>query len=117
MRYRFLDCTLDTERRELGRAGELVPLRRRVFQLLLHLLEQRERAVSKTELFERLWPRRVVSDATLNSCIKELRRAVGDTGDTQRVIQTLHGHGFRFVARLEEEPSEAAALKAAPDER
>jgi DNA-binding winged helix-turn-helix (wHTH) protein/predicted ATPase len=117
MRYRFLDCTLDVERRELRRAGELAPLRRRVFQLLLHLLEQRERAVSKTELFERLWPRRVVSDATLNSCIKELRRAVGDTGDTQRVIQTLHGHGFRFVARLEEEPSDAAALKAAPDER
>jgi DNA-binding winged helix-turn-helix (wHTH) protein len=95
MRYRFLDCTLDVERRELRRAGELVPLRARVFQLLLHLLEQRGRAVSKTELFERLWPRRIVTDATLNSCIKELRRAV-DTGDTQRVIHTLHGHGFSF---------------------
>jgi DNA-binding winged helix-turn-helix (wHTH) protein len=95
MRYRFLDCALDVERRELRRAGELVPLRARVFQLLLHLLEQRGRAVSKTELFERLWPRRIVTDATLNSCIKELRRAV-DTGDTQRVIHTLHGHGFSF---------------------
>jgi DNA-binding winged helix-turn-helix (wHTH) protein/predicted ATPase len=109
MRYRFLDCTLDSERRELRRAGEFVPLRPRVFQLLLHLLEQRDRAVSKTELFERLWPRRIVSDATLNSCIKELRKAVGDTGDTQRVIQTLHGHGFRFVARLVPEHPSAEA--------
>ena len=109
MRYRFLDCTLDSERRELRRAGEFVPLRPRVFQLLLHLLEQRDRAVSKTELFERLWPRRIVSDATLNSCIKELRKAVGDTGDTQRVIQTLHGHGFRFVAGLVPEHPAAEA--------
>jgi len=117
MRYQFLDCTLDVQRRELRRAGELVPLRRRVFQLLLHLLEQRERAVPKTELFERLWPRRIVSDATLNSCIKELRRAVGDTGDAQRVIQTLHGHGFRFVARLEAEQADAEAPTPASDDR
>ena len=109
MRYRFLDCTLDAQQRELRRAGELVALRPRVFQLLLHLLEQRDRVVSKTELFERLWPRRIVSDATLNSCIKELRKAVGDTGGAQRVIQTLHGHGFRFVARLEPEHPAAEA--------
>ena len=117
MRYRFLDCTVDSQRRELRRAGELVPVRRRVFQLLLHLLEQRERAVSKAELFERLWPRRIVSDATLNSCIKELRRAVGDTGDTQRVIQTLHGHGFRFVARFEAEHTDTEARTPASHDR
>jgi DNA-binding winged helix-turn-helix (wHTH) protein/predicted ATPase len=117
MRYRFLDCTLDAQRHELRRAGEFVPLRPRVFQLLLHLLEQRERAVSKTELFDRLWPRRIVSDATLNSCIKELRRAVGDTGDTQGVIQTLHGHGFRFVASLEAEHPDAGTPTATLHDR
>ena len=63
MRYRFLDCTLDAQRRELRRAGELVALRPRVFQLLLHLLEQCDRVVSKTELFERLWPRRICTGA------------------------------------------------------
>ena len=106
MRYRFLDCTLDAKRRELRRAGELVPLRPRVFELLLHLVEHRSRAVSKPELFERIWPQRVVSDATLNSCIKELRKAVGDTGELQQVVQTLHGHGFRFVAELQRAPGE-----------
>jgi predicted ATPase/DNA-binding winged helix-turn-helix (wHTH) protein len=101
MHLRFFDCTLDMDGRELRRAGDVVPLRPRVFGLLLLLTEQRHRAVSKGEIFERLWPKRVVSDATLLSCVKELRRAVGDTGDAQRVIQTLHGHGFRFVAPIE----------------
>lgn len=101
MRHRFSDCMLDTERRELRRAGELIPLRAKVYQLLVFLLENRARAVAKGEILERLWPKRVVSDATLNSCIKELRRAVGDSGESQRIVQTLHGHGFRFVAPLE----------------
>lgn len=109
MRYRFADCTFDTDRRQLRRAGELLALRPKVFELLFYLLAQRERAVSKQELFEKLWPRRVVSDTTLNSCIKELRLAVGDSGDAQRLIQTVHGFGYRFVARVE---SGAAPLPA-----
>jgi DNA-binding winged helix-turn-helix (wHTH) protein/predicted ATPase len=109
MRLRFLDCTLDMSRREFRRAGEPVRLRPRVFELLALLVDQRQRAVPKAEIFERIWPKRVVTDATLLSCIKELRKAVGDQGDTQRVIQTLHGHGFRFVASVEpdEIPPEA----------
>jgi class 3 adenylate cyclase/predicted ATPase len=117
MRYRFLDCILDVERRELRRAGALVPTRRRVFQLLLLLIEQRERAVSKAQLFERLWPKRVVSDTTLNSCVKEARKAVGDTGDAQRVIQTLHRHGFRFVPAVELEDDHASAQPLTPPGR
>jgi DNA-binding winged helix-turn-helix (wHTH) protein/predicted ATPase len=115
MRLRFLDCTLDTARREFRRAGKQLPLRPRVFDLLALLVDQRERALSKAEIFERIWPKRVVTDATLLSCIKELRKAVGDRGDEQRVIQTLHGHGFRFVAAIQpdENPPEAPATRPA----
>jgi DNA-binding winged helix-turn-helix (wHTH) protein/predicted ATPase len=101
MRFRFLDCTLDTDRRQLTRAGKAVPLRPRVFELLALLIAERHRAVAKTEIFDRIWPKRVVSDATLVSCVKELRKAVGDRGDAQQVIETLHGHGFRFVAAVD----------------
>jgi len=111
MRYRFRECALDTERHELRRAGELVPVRPRVFGLLVHLIENRDRAISKSELFHRLWPKRVVSDATLNSCVKELRSAVGDSGEAQRIVQTIHGHGFRFVAGVE---ADAVAPPAPP---
>lgn len=114
MRYHFRECALDTERHELRRAGELVPVRPRVFGLLVHLIENRDRAIPKSELFHRLWPKRVVSDATLNSCVKELRSAVGDSGEAQRVVQTIHGHGFRFVAGVE---ADALALPAAPISR
>jgi len=105
MRYRFLDCTIDTRRREFRRAGQVVPLRPRVYELLLYLLEQRERAVSKNEIFTRIWGKRIVTDATLSSCIKELRRAVGDGGKSPRVIQTLHAHGFRFIAPVANDDS------------
>ncbi|MGH8242068.1 MAG: AAA family ATPase [Steroidobacteraceae bacterium] len=109
MQYRFLDCTIDTERREFRRSGEVVPLRRRVYAVLLHLVEQRDRAVSRSELFAHVWGKRIVTDATLSSCIKELRRALGDGGKSPQVIQTLHGHGFRFIAAAttEEDVSEA----------
>lgn len=122
MRYRFRECAFDTERHELRRAGELVPMRPRVFGLLVHLIENRDRAIAKSELFQRLWPKRVVSDATLTACVKELRSAVGDSGDAQRIVQTIHGHGFRFVAGVQEDsiappaPPAARALSSKPAE-
>lgn len=104
MRYLFNDCVLDTERHELRRAGELVRLRPKVFQLLAYLIANRNRVISKQELFEQLWPKRIVGDATLNSCIMALRRAVGDRGESQHTIKTLHGQGHRFVASVVEQP-------------
>jgi DNA-binding winged helix-turn-helix (wHTH) protein len=100
MRYEFSECVLDTERRELRRAGRPVPLRAKSMQVLVYLVEHCERVVTKEELFEQLWAGRVVGDATLNSCLKEVRRAVGDTGRTQDIVRTLHGQGYRFVAAL-----------------
>jgi DNA-binding winged helix-turn-helix (wHTH) protein len=101
MQYVFGNYALDTERYELRRAGTRVKLQPKVFEVLTYLIEHRERLVSKQELLEQLWPQQFVGETTLSSCIRAVRRAVGDTGQAQRVIQTLHGRGFRFVAELE----------------
>ena len=101
MHYRFGDYTLDTERYELRRAGTVVKLRPKVFEVLAYLIAHRERLVAKQELLEQLWPEQFVGETTLSSCIRAVRQAVGDTGQAQRVIQTLHGRGFRFVAEIE----------------
>jgi len=101
MRYVFGDNILDTERYELHRAGTLVKLRPKVFDVLAYLIAYRECVVAKRELLEHLWPQQFVAEATLSSCIRAARQAVGDTGKAQQVIQTLHRRGFRFVANLE----------------
>jgi class 3 adenylate cyclase/tetratricopeptide (TPR) repeat protein len=100
MDYRFGDYTLDTERYELRRAGVLVKLRPKVFEVLAYLIAHRDRLVAKQELLEQLWPQQFVGETTLSSCIRAVRQAVGDTGRTQQVIQTRHGRGFRFVAEI-----------------
>jgi len=98
MGYLFGDVLLDTERHELRRAGVSIPLRRKAFQLLVHLLTHRDRVVAKDELLGHVWPGQYLGDAVLKASIMAVRKAVGDTGRTQGIIQTLHGYGYRFVA-------------------
>src|SRR5262245_57141329 len=112
MHYSFGDYVLDTQRHELHHAGEPVPLRRRAFQVLAYLVTHRDRVVSKQELLEQLWPDQFVGDAALASCLKALRRALGERGRTPRYLRTLHGQGYRFVAAVEEQahlPVDAAS--------
>src|SRR5919109_1223547 len=78
MYYIFGDYVLDTQRHELHHAGEPIKLRRKVFQVLAHLLAHRERVVPKQELLEHLWPDQFVGDAALKSCITALRKALGE---------------------------------------
>jgi predicted ATPase/DNA-binding winged helix-turn-helix (wHTH) protein len=101
MQYIFGDYVLDTQRQELQRAGEPLPLRRKVFQVLVYLLSHHERVVPKQELLERLWPDQFVGDEALLSCIRALRQALGERGRAPRMLRTLHGQGYRFVAHVE----------------
>ena len=101
--YRFGDCVLDAARRELTMAGEPVTTQPKAFELLLYLLRNRARAVDKDELQDVLWPRSIVTETALTRCVMKARRAVGDDADRQAVIKTVHGHGYRFVATIEEE--------------
>ena len=101
--YRFGDCVLDPRGHELRRGGEPVRVERQVFAVLVHLIANRDRVVSKAELLDAVWGNRFVSDSALTSRLKDARRAVGDDGHQQNVIATVHGVGYRFVAPVEVE--------------
>ena len=96
--YRFGEFELDLARAELRADGAACPLEPQVFALITHLVENRERLVSRDELLEKVWDGRVVSDAAIASRIKSARRALRDDGTAQRLIRTVHRQGFRFMA-------------------
>jgi predicted ATPase/DNA-binding winged helix-turn-helix (wHTH) protein len=113
MRYIFGEYVLDTQRQELHHAGAPIKLRRKVFQVLAYLLAYHERVVPKQELLEHLWPDQFVGDEALKSCIKILRRALGERGRAPHFVRTLHGQGYRFVAPVdvrEPLPADVTAL-------
>lgn len=97
MRYFFEDCALDTDRRELRRGLEVVPTTPQVLDLLEYLIRSRDRVVSKDDLINAIWNGRIVSDAALTTRLNAVRRAIGDSGDQQRLIKTFPRKGFRFV--------------------
>lgn len=101
MIYRFGDWELDTERYELRGVDGAKPVEPQVFDLLRYLVENRDRTVTKDEIHRTIWKERIVSESALSSRIKAARQAVNDTGDDQKIIRTLHGRGFRFVAEVE----------------
>ncbi len=103
MRYLFEDCALDTDRRELRRGGGLISVEPQVFDLLVHLVRNRERVVSKDDLLASVWHGRIVSESALGTRINAARAAVGDNGGEQRLIKTLPRKGLRFVAAVQEE--------------
>ncbi|MCG8433148.1 MAG: tetratricopeptide repeat protein [Gammaproteobacteria bacterium] len=100
--YRFGDCVLDAANRELSRAGRVVEVQSKAFDLLLYLIEHRDRIIDKDELQNAVWAGRIVSEAALTRCVMKARRAVGDDAERQTSIKTVHGHGYRFVATLVE---------------
>ena len=97
---RFANFEIDVAQQELRRGGEIVHMEPQVFDLLLHLVRNRERIVSKDELIETVWNGRIVSEAALSSRINAARKAIGDNGNDQLFIRTLHKRGFRFVGEV-----------------
>ena len=97
MQFLFSNHVLDTDRHELSYGRRGVAVEPQVFDLLVYLLENRERVVSKDDLIEKIWNGRTVSDSTLTSRINAARKAIGDNGSDQKLIRTLPRKGFRFV--------------------
>ncbi len=97
----FEGCTLDLDRQTLCRDGEAVPLEPRALRILRLLIEHRDRVVTKHELLDAVWGDRFVSESALTTQIKAIRRAIGDSGRDQRMIKTLHGRGYMFVAEVQ----------------
>jgi len=96
----FDDLELDAALFELRRDGTKVPMEPQTFDVLAYLVAHRDRVVPKDELMDAVWGGRFVSESAVTSRIKAARRAVGDDGHAQRVIQTVHGRGYRFVAEV-----------------
>ena len=111
MIYAFLDYELDVQTYELRHAGEAVAIEPQVYDVLMYLIQNSDRVVPKLELLERLWPDRYVSDGALSHCIMLARKAIGDNGQTQRCIKTVHRRGYRFIAkpRKQEERTQDAS--------
>ncbi len=100
MQFVFDGLTLDADRRELRRGAEHIAVEPQVFDLLVYLVQNRERVVSKDDLIASVWAGRIVSDSTLTSRINAARRAVGDSGGEQKLIRTIPRKGLRFVATV-----------------
>ena len=107
MRARFGECVLDSETRELLVGGETAHLTPKAFDLLVILVENRPRAVSKTELHEKLWPDSFVADGTLTSLLAEVRSAIGDDEHEKRWIRTVQRFGYAFSGPAETEAGSA----------
>jgi TolB-like protein/cytochrome c-type biogenesis protein CcmH/NrfG len=118
MQFLFSDQVLDTDRRELCRDRDRVSIEPQVFDLLVFLMQNRDRVVSKDDLIAAIWDGRIVSESTLTSRINAARKAIGDSGRDQKLIRTIARKGFRFVGDLRsqqagDESPDAAARPAA----
>ncbi|MBI2736104.1 MAG: winged helix-turn-helix domain-containing protein [Rhodospirillales bacterium] len=107
MQFVFAEHTLDTDRRELRRGADAVAVEPQVLDLLICLVENRNRVVTKDDLIASVWGGRIVSDATLTSRIYAARKAVGDSGQGQRLIRTVSRKGLRFIGDVRTQPQPA----------
>jgi DNA-binding winged helix-turn-helix (wHTH) protein len=96
----FADCVLDRDTHQLWRAGALVHLPPKVYQLLEVLVAARPRVITKHELDELLWPRTYVARSSLGRLVTELREAIGDDAHEPRLIRTVHAVGYAFCAKV-----------------
>lgn len=113
LRFRFGQCLFDGRSLVLSVAGEVVKLERKQLEVLFHLLQHAGEVVTKQELLDEVWNGRVLSDAVLTKTMARLRQALGD--ESQAIIRTVHGYGYRLVAPVQVETSPAPALQHIPD--
>ena len=95
----FLDAEIDTSRETIRRGSEEYRLRQKTFQVLLYLIQNRDRVVTRDELFTSVWKDAAVTEDTLVQCIVEIRRALGDASRTPRFVRTLPKRGYSFIAQ------------------
>lgn len=102
MQWQFGECKIDPHRRELSRDGSPCHLTPKAFDLLVALIEQRPRVLSKQELIDRIWPDAFVADVNLTVLIAEIRAALGDHARQPRFLRTMHRRGYAFTGDVTE---------------
>ena len=100
MIYQFNNYQIDTDNYTLHKHSVCIKVEPRVFDLIVYLLKNKSRLVSRDDLFKNVWGGRDVIDATLSNHIKTARSVLGDDGQSQKVIKTIHGRGYQFVAEV-----------------
>jgi DNA-binding winged helix-turn-helix (wHTH) protein len=96
VRVAFADCVFDTETRELRRGGSPVHVSPKAFRLLEALLASRPNALSRPDIFDKVWPDTFVSASSLGRLMAEVRAAIGDDRRETRLVRTIHGFGYAF---------------------
>jgi TolB-like protein/DNA-binding winged helix-turn-helix (wHTH) protein len=112
VQFTFHDYVLDGGKRELRRGSEQIALEPQVFDVLLYLVQNRDRVVTKDDLIAAVWDGRVISESTLTSRITSARKAVGDSGEQQALIKTYARKGFRFVGHVQVAGADGAVQQA-----
>jgi DNA-binding winged helix-turn-helix (wHTH) protein len=100
MKLAFADCVLDLAARQLSRAGRVLPLEPKMFELLEVLIQRRPAVVKNEELDEILWPKVYVARTSLTRLVSELRSALGDTPRDSKIIRTVYKSGYAFDAAV-----------------
>ena len=111
MHFSFGAWTLDADRRLLSHDGAPVSLSPKAFELLRLLAEHHERAFSKAELHNHLWPNTFVSDGSLTILVAEIRQVLQDDADRPRFIRTVRRFGYGFCAPVERKDASQTSLK------
>ena len=112
--YEFLDFQVDTGQFALRRDGEAVHVEPLIFDLITLFATCPGQVLDKDLLIAEVWQGRFISDASLSSAIKAARKALGDSGEAQQVIETIRGRGFRFAPKVTVTGKPATAVPAAP---
>jgi DNA-binding winged helix-turn-helix (wHTH) protein len=111
----FGACELDRASARIRRAGRVVPMAPKAYDVLLYLIQHAGRLVTKNELFEAVWPGVFVGDAALKVCIREIRKALEDDAHEPQYIETAHRRGYRFIAPISIKSVEPAAAARSTD--
>jgi adenylate cyclase len=114
MRYQFNQFEIDTLQFKLICADKTLAVEPKDFDLLVYLVKNRHRLVTRDEIFANVWQGHIVGEATLSNHIKTVRKILGDNGDEQSVIATLRGRGYQFVAETQEIPHSKEAVLTTP---
>jgi TolB-like protein len=107
LNLRFDEFEIDLSHQELRRSGQIVPIEPQVYELLVYLVRNRDRVISRKELIDQIWQGRVISEAALSTCISAVRRAIGDSGEHQRLIRTTPKRGFCFIGQVHDRLDDA----------
>ena len=110
MNYEFGPFRVDVRERALRRNGELVPLTPKVFDILLVLVQNSGRVLTKNEMMNRVWPDTAVEESNLGRNVSTLRKALGDGPDECRYIETIPWRGYRFIAKVRQSSDERTAI-------